>query len=77
MLYLGHDAWLSFDGEAHGSRVVHRGACATPSLAPLGGACRAGAATLSDDALRVAPEGAPAFDLPRTDPGLGLVLPFG
>ncbi len=74
VLYLGHDAWLSFEGEAHGARVVHRGACATPSLAALGGACGDGALELSDAALVV--DAGARFVLERADPGLGLVLPF-
>lgn len=82
VLYFDHERSIRFDGEPAegGARFasVSVPGGAEPELARLAGAIALGDhLVLGEDTLSVRRESRTLFTLARTDPGLGLLLPFG
>jgi hypothetical protein len=83
VLYFDHDHQLRFDGEVKDGMSVRYRAVSMPwspsePFARFAGAVALGdRLVLADTALHVYLEGERLFTLVRTDPGLGVLMPFG
>jgi hypothetical protein len=81
VLYFDHDHQLRFHGAVSEGGIVYERVAmpfaGSPPFAQLAGAIASGdRLVLSEGALTVFAGAAPLFALERTDPGLGLILPF-
>lgn len=81
VLYFDHDHQLRFRGSADGAGIEYSRVAipwsGTSPFAELAGAIAEGdRLVLTPDALTVRSRGAQLFSLRRTDPGLGVILPF-
>ena len=82
VLYFDDAHQVVLDGHLDDGWVVYQAVFVPPGSPDdlrrlAGGLGPAGRLRLDDDALRLEPEGGPARVLRRTDPGLGLLAPFG